>query len=124
MDGSDVPVEHDEVGEEAWFEASFTVFPELSEGRGLGVGIDGFRKRDALLGVEAHGAGFILTGDGGVEAAEWIDGLNGIVGAEGQDDVVVEHAAPGVRVLSSFGTEALRGPVHVREQVRGLHRGR
>ena len=48
-DGGDVAVEDDEVGEEAGFEAAFAVFAELSEGRCLGVGVDGFRKRRCVV---------------------------------------------------------------------------
>ena len=66
----DVAVEDDEVGEEAGFEAAFACFAELGEGGGLGVGVDGFVEGEFFLRLEGLGAGFVLAGDGGVEAAE------------------------------------------------------
>ena len=89
--GGDVAVEDDEVGEVAGFEAAFHFFAELGEGGGLGVGVDGFVERDLLLRLEGLGAGFVLAGDGGVEATEGVDELDGVVGAEGEGDVVVRE---------------------------------
>ena len=81
--GGDVPVEEDEVGEIAGLEAALLVIAELGEGGGLGVGVDGLIEGDLLLELEGHGTGFVLTGDGGVEAAEGGDGLDRVVGTEG-----------------------------------------
>ena len=89
----DVAVEDDEVGEVAGLEAAFYFFAEFAEGGGLGVGVDRFVERDFFLRLEGLGAGFVLAGDGGVEAAEGIDELDGVVGAEGEDDVVVEEGS-------------------------------
>src|ERR1700678_180555 len=121
--GGDVAVEDNEVGEIAGFESAFYVFAKFSVGGGLGVGVDGFVERDFFLGLEGLGAGFVLAGDGGVEAAEGIDELYRVVGAEGEDYVVVEEALPGVGVLASVGAEAVGGPLHVGEEMGGLHRG-
>jgi len=85
----DVSVEDDDVGEIAGFEAPLYFFAELAEGRGLGVGVDGFVERDFFLGLEDLGAGFVLASDGGVKAAEGIDELDWVVGSEGEDYVVV-----------------------------------
>ncbi|MCU1225822.1 MAG: hypothetical protein JWQ42_3915 [Edaphobacter sp.] len=119
--GGGVVVEDDEVGEEAGFEAALLVLAELGEGRGLGVGIDGLLDRELLLRLISFGAGFVLPGDRGVEAPEWIDGFDGIVGAEGQGYVVVEEGLPGVGVFGSVGAEAVGGPVHIGEEMAGLH---
>ncbi len=43
--------------------------------------------------------------------------LDGVVGAEGEDDVVVEEALPGVGVFDALGAEAVGGPVHVGEEM-------
>ncbi len=91
--GGDVAVEDDEVGEEAGFEAALLLFAELGEGAGLGVGVDRFVERDLFLRLEGLGACFVLPGDGGVEAAEGVDEFDGVVGAEGEDDVVVEECS-------------------------------
>ncbi len=99
------------------------MFAELGEGGGLGVGVDGLVKRDLFLGLEGLGAGFVLASDGGVEATEGVDGFDGVVGAEGEGDVVVEEALPGVGVLDALETETVGGPFHVGEQMAGLHGG-
>jgi hypothetical protein len=121
--GGDVAVEDDEVGEEAGLEAAFFFFAEVGEGGALGVGVKGFVEGEFFLGLVGFGPGFVLASDGGVEAAEGIDGLDGVVGAEGEGDVVGEHGAPGVGVLGSVGAEAVGGPVHVGEEMGGLHGG-
>ena len=54
-------------------------------------------------GLVGFGAGFVLAGDGGVEAAEGRDGLDRIVGAEGEGDAVVEEGVPGVGVAARSG---------------------
>ena len=46
-----------------------------------------------------------------------IDELDGVVCAEGEDDVVVEERLPGVGVLDALRAEAVGGPLHVGEQV-------
>ena len=119
----EVAVEDDEVGEVAGGEEALGLLAELGVGGGLGVGEEGFGEGDALLGMEGLGAGLVLAGDGGVEAAERGDGFDGVVGAEGEGDVVVQHAAPGVGVFAALGAEAGPGPGHVGEEVRGLHGG-
>jgi len=118
-----VGVEDDEVGEVAGFEAAFDLVAELGEGGGLGVGEEGFVERDLFLGLVGLGAGFVLAGDGGVEATEGVDGFDGVVGTEGEGDVVVEEGPPGVGVLGAVSAEAGFGPVHVGEEMRGLHGG-
>ncbi len=118
-----VAVEDDDVGEIAGFEAAFLVFAELCKGGGLGVGVDGLVEGDLFLRLEGHGAGFVLAGDGGVEAAEGIDGLHRVVGAEGEGYVVVEEGSPGVGVFGALGAEAVGGPLHVGEEVGWLHGG-
>ncbi len=112
-----------EVGEVAGLEAAFYFFAEFAEGGGLGVGVDRFVEGDFFLRLEGLGAGFVLAGDGGVEAAEGIDEFDGVVGAEGEDDVVVEEALPGVGVLDALGAEAVGGPLHVGEEMGRLHGG-
>jgi len=119
--GRDVAVEDDEVSEKSWLETAFHFFAELAEGGGLGVGVDRFVERELFLGLEGLGTGFVLAGDRRVEATEGVDEFDGVVGAEGEDDVVVEEALPGVGVLDAFGAEAIGGPLHVGEEVRGLH---
>ena len=86
----DVAVEDDQVGDEAGLEAAFYRFAEFAEGGGLGVGVDRLVERELFLRLEGLGTGFILASDGGVKAAKGIDEFDGVVGAEGQDDVVVE----------------------------------
>src|SRR3979490_1245008 len=80
--GGDVAVEDNEVGEVTGFEAALHFFSEFAEGGGLGVGVDRFVERDLFLRLEGLSAGFVLAGDGGVEAAEGIDEFDGVVGAE------------------------------------------
>ena len=121
--GEEVSVEDGDVSEEAGFEAAFEVLGEVGVGGGLGVGVEGLLDGEALLGVEGLGSGFVLAGDGGVEAAEGADGFDGVVGSEGEGDAVVEEGLPGVGVGGALGAEAGGGPVHVGEQVRGLHGG-
>ncbi len=121
--GEEVAVEDDEIGEEAGLEAADAGFAEFGEGGGLGVGVDGLPDGEALFGVEGLGAGFVLAGDGGIEASEGIDGFDRVVGAEGERDAVVEHGAPGVRVFGAFAAQAGFGPGHVSEEVGGLHGG-
>jgi len=89
----------------------------------LRVGVEGFVEGDFFLGLVGFGAGFVLAGDGGVQAAEGVDGFDGVVGAESENDIVVEEGAPGVGVFDAFGPEAGFGPVHVGEEVRWLHGG-
>src|ERR1700733_1395951 len=96
---SDVAVEDDQVGDEAWLEAAFYRFAEFAEGGGLGISIDRFVERELFLELEGLGTGFVLAGDGGVKAAKGIDEFDGVVRAEGEDDVVVEEGLPGVGVF-------------------------
>ena len=49
--------------------------------------------------------------------------FDGVVGAEGEGDAVVEERAPGIGVLGALGAEAGGGPVHVGEEMGGLHGG-
>src|ERR1700760_2262075 len=73
--------------------------------------------------MEGLGAGFILACDGGVEAAKGINGLHRVVGAEGEGDVMVEEALPGVGVFGALGTQTVGGPLHVGKEVGWLHGG-
>ena len=121
--GGGVVVEDDEVSEKAGFEATFLVFAELGEGGGLGVGVDGLLDGDLLLKLIGFGAGFVLPVDRGVEASEGIDGFDGVVGAKGQSYLVIEERTPRIGVPGSVGAEAVGGPVHVGEEMAGLHGG-
>ena len=116
-----VVVEYDEISQEAWLEAALLFFLIFSEGGGLRVGIDCFVQSDFFLRLVGFGSGLVLASNGSVEATEWINGLYGIVGAEGQDYVMVEKRTPGVGVFHPLGAQTGFGPVHVCKQVRGLH---
>ena len=118
-----VVVEYDEISNVARLEAAFQLFLIFSKGGGLGVGVDRFVESDFFLWLVRFGSCFVLAGDGGVETAEWVDRLDGVVGAEGQDDVVVEEGTPSVGIFDTVGAEAGFCPVHISEQVRGLHGG-
>lgn len=121
--GGNVTVENDEVGEVSGFETALLMFAKLGEGGGLSVCVDGFVRRDFFLRLKRLGAGFVLAGDRSVESAEGVDGLHRVVGSEGEGDVVVEEALPGVGVLCALGAETVCGPLHVGEEVGGLHGG-
>ena len=99
----DVAVEDDEVCEVAFGEDPFLVFRELCVGRGLCVGVESLIESDFFLRLKGLSASFIHARGGGVEAAEGADGFDGVVGAEGEGDVVVEHGAPGVSVFAALG---------------------
>src|SRR3984957_17024546 len=90
--------EDDEVGVLACFQGAFLRFFELGVGRADGVGADAVVQGDFLLGLPAAGGAAFgeLAGDAGVEAAHGVDGLDVVVGAEGQVDSVFEHGGPGV----------------------------
>ncbi len=99
------------------------MFGELGEGGGLGVGVESFADGEFLLWLEGFGAGFVLTGGCGVEAAEGVDGFDGVIGAEGDGNAVGQHGSPGVGIGGAFGAQAGGGPAHIGKQMGRLHGG-
>src|ERR1039458_2889744 len=92
-------------------------------GRALGVGVERLATGELVFGEIRPGPGLIHARDGGVEAAEGRDGFHRVIGAEGQGHTCVEKGLPGVGGCSASGSEPVLGPVHVGEQVAGLHGG-
>ena len=78
-----VGIKHNQISEIAIGEDAFLLLTEFGEGGRLGVGVEGFGDGKLFLGLEGLGGGFVLAGGGGVEPAEGIDGLDGVVCAEG-----------------------------------------
>ena len=99
------------------------LFSEFGIGRALRVGVERLAAGELVFREVGLGAGFVHAGDGGVESAKGRDGLDGIVGAKGERNAGVEEGLPCVGVGGALGTEAIDGPVHVGEQVVGLHGG-
>src|ERR1700743_1462590 len=90
----EVAVEDDEVGEVAGGELAFDLLAPLGEGGALCVGVEGFVEGEFFLRLEGLGSGFVHARDGGVKSAHGVDGLDWIVGAEGERDSVREERAP------------------------------
>ena len=57
---------------------------------------------DLFLWLVGCGTGFVLARDCSIEPAERIDGLDRIVGAEGESDSVVEEGLPRVGILGAL----------------------
>ena len=74
-------------------------------------------------GKVALRARFVHPRDGGIDSAKWRDRLDGIIRAESQGHAVVEKLLPRVGGLRALGADALHRPVHVGEQMIGLHGG-
>ena len=94
VNGVEVAVYVNEVSVVAGEEEAFFFLFEFGVGGALSVSGEGLAAGQDFFGVEAFGAGFIFAGDGGVEAAEWSDGLDGVISAEGDGDSCVEEAFP------------------------------
>src|SRR5581483_10646793 len=118
-----VAVEHHEIRQHTGAEGAFIVFREFGVGGAGGVGGNSLVNRDLLLRKVFLGASFVPAGNGGIETAEGRDGLDGIVGAEGQRDIVLQELCPGVGGARALRADAFHSPVHVGEQVVGLHGG-
>jgi len=112
-----------EIGELADSELALSSLFELGVGGTECVVADAFVERDFFLGLPAaSGAAFRkFARDASVEAAERIDRLDGIVGAEGQTRTAFLQGIPGVSTFDAAGTNAGFGPAHVVGLMRGLH---
>src|SRR6266851_5723466 len=66
---------------------------------------------------------FSFSGDCGVETTERSDRFDRIIGSEGQRHSLPQKLSPRVGMCRALGTEAGLGPIHVGEQVIGLHGG-
>src|SRR6202042_1943772 len=90
-----------------------------------GVGANAFIERDFFLRLPAGGGAAIgeFASDAGVEAAHRIDGLDVVVGAEGEVNFIFQHRVPGVGALDALGADARFGPAHVGGLMRRLHGG-
>src|SRR4029077_16007489 len=100
--------EDKEVGVVAPFVLALFGFGKFGVGGAGGVGAEALLEGDLFLGFPAilRAAVGEFAGDAGVQAAERADGLNGVIGAEGQMDIVFEHGVPGVGAVDAIGAEA------------------
>ena len=64
-----------------------------------------------------------FAGDAGINSAQWVDGFDRKIGAEGEMHAGAFHAAPGVSAENAARADAVGGPALVGKQMRGLHRG-
>ena len=119
----EVAVDEDEVRVVAGDELAFVLLGKFGVGGALRVGVERLAAGELVLRKVGFGAGFVHARDGGVEAAKGRDGLDGIVGAEGERHAGVEECLPCVGVGGALGAETRFGPVHVGEQMVGLHGG-
>ena len=122
-DFCDVGAKNDEVGILTVDERAFSSLFELGVGGAGGVGANAFIERDFFLRLPAGGGAAIgeFASDAGVEAAHRIDGLDVVVGAEGEVNFIFQHRVPGVGALDALGADARFGPAHVGGLMRRLH---
>src|SRR5579872_4126269 len=117
----EVAIDEDEVGIVSGKQLTLVFFREFRVGRASSVGVESLAAGQLVFAVVGFGAGFVHSRDCGVEAAKRCDWLNGVVCAEGHAHARIEEGLPRIGVGGSFGPETFFGPVHVSEQMIGLH---
>ena len=124
-DFREVGAEDDEVGELTVDQRALSSLFKLSVGRADGVGAYAVVEREFFLRLPAASGTAVgnLAGDAGVEAAHRVDGLDVVVGAEGEMNFIFEHRVPCVGAFDAVGADARFSPAHVGGLMRRLHGG-
>src|SRR6266568_869481 len=119
----EVAIHEDEISIVSYRKFAFVLFGKLSVCRSLCVGVERLTARELVVGKIAFGCELVGASDRGIESAKRRDGFDRIIGAKGQRNAGVEKCLPRIGVRSSLRAEAVHCPIHIGEQVVGLHAG-
>ena len=96
---------------------------ELGKGGARGVGRDSLFNTYFLVGIVALFLVFALPGHSGIEPAKRRHRLHWIISSKCKHYSMLQELGPGIGMGGPLRSETRLRPVHIRQQVAGLHRG-